>query len=183
LEKVDKCIAMAGREFKLEKKDALLLLSLLRNGRAPYSELGKTCRITRQAAFNRVRKLAEAGVIKKFTVQLNPHKLGLQLKAFILVTAETSREAREEAERVLVHFPQISGIYRLFGRFDLLLEVLVRDIDELRDLIGEIHKLRMVKKTETLIVYRTVKEEPADPVEHYLAGLVSPGRLGGAAGI
>jgi len=158
--------------YKVEKKDAQILLDLLRDGRTSYSEIGRSCRITRQAVFNRVRKLMATGVIRRFTIQVNPAKLGLSLKAFILVTAEPSKEAREEAERALVRFPQISGIYRLFGRFDLLLEVLVQDIEELRELISQIHKLKMVKKTETLIVYQVVKEEPTDPIEHFLSSQI-----------
>jgi len=102
-------------------------------------------------------------------VEVNPRSLGLNLRAYIFIVAEPSREAREESEKLLRKYPQISAIHLLLGRFDVLLDVLVRDIDELKDLLMEIHSLKMVRKTETFIVYQSVKDYPKHPIEGALA--------------
>ena len=154
---------------RLDELDRKLLLDLLMDGRAPYAELGKKYGLSRQAIYNRIQSLKKRGVIKGFTVEVNPRSLGLNLRAYILIVAEPSREVREESEKLLRKYPQISAIHLLLGRFDVLLDVLVRDIDELKNLLMEIHSLKMVRKTETFIVYQSVKDYPKHPIEGALA--------------
>ena len=154
---------------RLDELDRKLLLDLLMDGRVPYAELGKKYGLSRQAIYNRIQSLKKRGVIKGFTVEVNPRSLGLNLRAYILIVAEPSREVREESEKLLRKYPQISAIHLLLGRFDVLLDVLVRDIDELKDLLMEIHSLKMVRKTETFIVYQSVKDYPKHPIEGALA--------------
>ena len=154
---------------RLDELDRKLLLDLLMDGRVPYAELGKKYGLSRQAIYNRIQSLKKRGVIKGFTVEVNPRSLGLNLRAYIFIVAEPSREAREESEKLLRKYPQISAIHLLLGRFDVLLDVLVRDIDELKNLLMEIHSLKMVRKTETFIVYQSVKDYPKHPIEGALA--------------
>jgi DNA-binding Lrp family transcriptional regulator len=99
---------------------------------------------------------------------LDQQKLGLNLKAYILLSASPSEEARDRASRVLSQFPQISQIHRLFGRFDFLIEVLVKDINELSEIVGKMHRLEVITSTETLIVYKNIKYDTQHPFENAL---------------
>jgi DNA-binding Lrp family transcriptional regulator len=92
----------------------------------------------------------------------------LKLKAYILLKASTKKELRKEAEKKLKRIPQISQMNYLYGQFDILLEVIVRDIDELTSLLKRLHEMQVVEKTETLMVYDIVKYKPEDPVKRVL---------------
>jgi Lrp/AsnC family transcriptional regulator for asnA, asnC and gidA len=152
----------------IDKKDKKILVELLKDGRKSFAELARACRMTRQSIFSRIKSLKSKGVIKSFTVILDQQKLGLNLKAYILLSASPSEKARERASTVLTQFPQISQIHRLFGRFDFLIEVLVKDINELSDIIGKIHRLEVVTSTETMIVYKNIKYDVQHPFENVL---------------
>lgn len=152
----------------IDKKDKKLLVELLKDGRKSFADLARACRMTRQSIFSRVKSLKRKGVIKRFTVVLDQQKLGLNLKAYILLSASPSEEARDRASKILAQFPQISQIHRLFGRFDFLVEVLVKDINELSEIIGKIHRLGVVTKTETMIVYQNIKYDVQHPFEKVL---------------
>jgi Lrp/AsnC family transcriptional regulator for asnA, asnC and gidA len=155
----------------IDKKDKRVLAELLKDGRKSFADLARACKMTRQSIFSRIKSLRRKGIIKSFTVILDQHKLGLSLKAYILISAEPSEKSREEASKTLVQFPQISQIHRIFGRFDFLLEVSVKDIDELSYLIGKIHGLEMVYRTETLIVDKNLKFDINHPIEVILKQL------------
>jgi len=152
----------------IDKKDKKILVELLKDGRKSFVNLARSCRMTRQSIFSRIKSLKRKGIIKNFTVNLNQRKLGLNLKVYIIISAIPSEELREKAIKVLVKFPQFSQIHKLFGRFDLLIEALVKDIDELSSIVAKIHKLEMVEKTETMIVYQNVKYNVQHPFESAL---------------
>lgn len=152
----------------IDKKDKKILVELIKGGRKSFADLARKCRMTRQSIFSRVKSLKRKGIIKSFTVDLNQRKLGLNLKAYILVSADPSEELREKAIKILIKFPQFSQIHRLFGRFDFLIEVFVKDINELSDIIGKIHSLEMINRTETMIVNKNVKYNIQHPIENLL---------------
>jgi len=152
----------------IDKKDKKILVELLKNGRKSFADLARSCRMTRQSIFSRVKSLKRKGIIKNFTVNLNQQKLGLNLKAYILVSAISLEELREKAIKVIMSFPQFSQVHILFGRFDFLIEVWAKDLDELSDIIGKIHKVEMIKNTETMIVYKNIKYDTQHPLEHAL---------------
>jgi Lrp/AsnC family transcriptional regulator for asnA, asnC and gidA len=152
----------------IDRKDKKLLVELLKDGRESFSDLAKSCRMTRQSIFSRVKSLKRKGVIKNFTVNIDQQKLGLDIKAYILISAEPLGKFRERALKTLMQLPQISQIHILFGRFDFLIEVLVKDINELSSLLSKIQELEMINKTETMIVYKNVKNNIQHPFESAL---------------
>ena len=153
----------------IDAKDKKILVELLKYGRKPFAKLARSCKMTRQSIFSRTKSLKRKGVIKNFTVNLNQQKLGLNLKAYILVSADPSETFRKEAIKTLIQFPQFSQVHRLFGRFDFLIEVLAKDINELSDIMGKIHKLEMINKTETMIVNENLKYNVQHPLENALS--------------
>lgn len=153
----------------IDKKDKKILIELLKDGRESFADLARSCKMTRQSIFSRIKSLKRNGIIKNFTVNIDEKKLGLNLKAYILISADPSEEFREKAGKILAQSPQFSQIHRLFGRFDFLIEVLVKDVNELSDIIEEIHKLEMVNRTETMIVNRSIKYNVQHPIESALS--------------
>ena len=139
-----------------------MLRALLENGRLSYSELSRRCGISRQVAFERVKKLSEEGIVKGFSVCLDAEKLGFSFQAYVLIIAKPEEELRNELREFLRNSENVRRIQLLFGRFDFFLELLFRDKDEMTEFLGAMHSFGAVERTETFIVYQTIKDKPED---------------------
>ncbi|MDN5302142.1 MAG: Lrp/AsnC family transcriptional regulator, leucine-responsive regulatory protein, partial [Thermoanaerobacteraceae bacterium] len=65
------------------------ILSLLQDdGKISYAELGRKLNMSRSAVRERVNILIEKGIIEKFTIVINPYKMGLEMSAFFEIDVE-----------------------------------------------------------------------------------------------
>lgn len=143
--------------------DKKILLELMKNGRQPVSEIAKKVGATRQTVAKKIEEFQKLGKIDSFVAKLNPEKFGLITKAYVFVREDPRADVRKKNEEMIKKFHQISEFYRLFGRYDAVLEVRVKDSGELIDLIKKIHALEGVRETETFIVHSAVKDNPEEP--------------------
>jgi len=109
-----------------------------------------------------------SGLILSFFPKIQPEILGLSIQAYILMREDPRNEYRKETEEIIQSFPQVSEFQRIFGKYDSIAKVLVKDNKELTDLVKKIHDLNGVKETETFIVHSTVKDKPEDPIKKVL---------------
>jgi Lrp/AsnC family leucine-responsive transcriptional regulator len=149
---------------KLKKKDKCILRALLRDGRLSYAELGRRCETSRQVAFERIKKLTESGLIKRFSVCLNAEQLGFSFQAYVLIIAKPDEKLREEFIAFLQTSEHVRRIQLLFGRFDFFIELLFMNKEEMTGFLHAMHSFGAVERTETFIVYQTVKDSPDDPL-------------------
>jgi Lrp/AsnC family leucine-responsive transcriptional regulator len=147
----------------MKELDKKILLQLIKNSEQPVREIAKKVAASRQTVAKKIEQLKVSGVIKSFTVRLDPEKFGLGTKAYILLREDPRAELRRSDEEAVRRFHQVSEFYRLFGRYSAILEVWVRDSKELTALIKKIHKLKGVRETETFIVHSTVKDKLEAP--------------------
>ena len=144
------------------EKDKLLLKELIEDSRQKITSLSRKCHVTRQSIYNKINEFRGRGM--KFTVEVNPREVGLKVRAYTLVTIDRGVRFRGETDEIIKKFKGISQIHYLLGRFDIMLEIIVRDVDELSDLIRKISGLPLVRKTETLTVYETIKLDSKNPL-------------------
>ncbi|MDI6826484.1 MAG: Lrp/AsnC family transcriptional regulator [Candidatus Aenigmarchaeota archaeon] len=146
----------------LKKKDRLLLKELIENSREKITRLAERCHMTRQSVYAKINSFRTRGM--NFTVDVNPEEVGLNMKVYILIEAEPQAKFREEADKEIRQFKEITQVHHILGRFDIIVEALVKERDDLRKLLKKIHALPAVKKTETFIVYETTKFNLRDPI-------------------
>ena len=75
---------------------------------------------------------------------------------------------RENLDRYMLRNPNVSQVHHMFGRFDFLIEVVVSGREDLARLLKEMQGYEGVNKTETFIVYETLKYDPEGPVKQLL---------------
>ncbi|MCK4326856.1 MAG: Lrp/AsnC family transcriptional regulator [Candidatus Diapherotrites archaeon] len=152
---------------KLSKSEKKVLSSLVVDARRPYSKIAKDNKLTRQTVHNVVRRLYASGVIQKFTAQLDLERVGLDIKVFSLMTLKRKNKL-VEVEKSLSHMKEISQIHRVLGPHDYLLEISVPNRNALTKLFEKIVNIPDVERTESLLVFQTVKYSPNDPVHLFL---------------
>lgn len=69
----------------LDETDRLVLAQLGRDGRASYAEIGLLVNLSATAVRRRIDRLRARGVVRGFTVVLDPALLGWQTEAFVEV--------------------------------------------------------------------------------------------------
>jgi len=79
----------------LDSTDRRLLALLLADARLSYKELGEAVDLSTAAAFQRVRKLERAGVIRGYRAEVSPEALGRDVVAFMFLDATGGDEVTE----------------------------------------------------------------------------------------
>jgi Lrp/AsnC family leucine-responsive transcriptional regulator len=69
----------------VEDLDRLIVRLLTRDGRMSYTDLGKATGLSTSAVHQRVRRLEQRGVIRRYAAIVDPDAAGLSLTAFISV--------------------------------------------------------------------------------------------------
>lgn len=135
-----------------------ILDALSKNSSLPFVELAKQIGISDATIHTRVKKLLSLGVIKKFTIFVDNDLLGYDHLAFINLKIERGRT--EETTNNLMKIDEILEIHEIYDKFDLLIKIRTKNLDNLRDIIvNKILSINYIKETELMTVLRTRKEE------------------------
>ncbi len=126
------------------------------------SDMAADIGTTRQTVAKKIELFKKSGLIKLFTIKLDPEKLGLRIRAFVLIREDPESENKKINEDVIKEMSQVTSYYTLFGRYDAIAEVLTKDKADLTNLVKQIRQLKGIKDTETLIIQYIVKDELED---------------------
>ena len=150
--------------------DLKILKALQTSGRKKNTELARELGVAPSTMMERIRRLEESGVLQGYRASIDPHKLGLNIQAFISVTlSRHETEIIRQFEESIRKTPHIRACYHLTGRFDYLLHVFVGDLDQLGKLIKtRITALPGFGKSETYLVFSEIKSDNGLPVSENL---------------
>ncbi len=137
--------------------DAKIIKELQRDAAASLSEIASRLGIPVSTVFSRIKRLREAGVIKGYTIRVDPALLGYNVTAIIMFSVEGPY--LEEIESVLSSNPNIIALYDTTGDYDVVAIARFRSIQELDRFIKGVLKNPRIRKTITSVVLRVVKEE------------------------
>lgn len=153
----------------LDERDKHILNELIKNGEKSKASLAEELNMTRQGIFYKIKQLKKKGIIKKETVDISNEKVGLGLRAFILVKTQARNEEEKNLEKNLRKRKDVASLNLLFGDYELLVEIFVRNREELSDFVDHLQEFDdAVIRTKTLIVYNTLKSNHKHPIENVL---------------
>jgi len=128
------------------------LLDLLRvDARRTYSEMAGEVGLSVAAVKRRVDRLREIGVITGFTVQVDHAKLGEGVAAFVELRFLGNTRVSEIVRSVWT-IPEVQAVFTLAGDQDALVQVRVRDLAHLQQVIDTLRRSGTVTGTRTLMV-------------------------------
>lgn len=149
--------------FELDAVDRMLLAELSKNSRATASELGQSVGLTRQSVTDRLERLRTAGVIRQFTIAVDPEQMGLPVRAYMAVTMlPTCTEDQERAViAALETNPYVQECYRVTGDDYFQMRVVAPSIEELKELVLLLRATQVVQNTRTMLALETLFEKSA----------------------
>lgn len=144
-------MARRSEPTPVDPTDRALIDRLADNGRVSMNELAAQVGISRANAYQRVNRLRDEGVIRRFTVDVDPKRIGLSVTALILADIE-QHSWREIADQV-VALPGVEYVGFMTGTFDIMLLVRAADMEELRDVVLErLQAIPEVRSTQTSFI-------------------------------
>jgi len=132
-----------------------IIALLQHDGRKSYTEIAQILNVSEGTIRNRVAKLLEDHIIQ-IVGMADPYQLGYDAPAIIGISVQP--QCMDEVSRELVALPQVSYLVMVSGEYDLLVEVMCRDRDELTALLND--KIRIidgVTRTQTFFILHTYK--------------------------
>lgn len=127
------------------------------DGRKSYRSIAKELDISIGTVHNRIEKLIQSGIIKRFTPVIDHEKLGYSLTTIIGVKVKGGVLRNWEA-RTSYH-KNVLCMYDVTGEFDAILITRFKDTKELDNFIKSLLKEPDVTRTYTQTVLNIVKED------------------------
>ncbi len=147
-----------GMQIELDEVDRKILEILQRNARTPLKRIASALGVSEGTVHIRLRRLIANGIIKGFYTILDEEKLGYTVKAIVALKADPSVYSR-----ILESLKEIDGvteIYDVTGEYYAILKVKTTSREELASIIDRIGSIKGVQSTSTMIILRTIKEDP-----------------------
>jgi Lrp/AsnC family leucine-responsive transcriptional regulator len=150
---------MASKPHPVDPTDRHILTLLQQDASLPQTEVARRVGLSPAAIHERVKKLETAGVLRRWTVIVDPVALGQTVTAFVNVAFEHPRFEAGYLERVR-QTPEVLECHQVTGDFALLLKVRVPDMAALqRLLLDRLTSHDGVRRTRTDMVLSTDKED------------------------
>ena len=141
--------------MELDEIDYKILSLLHIDGRLSNKELAAHCGLAPSSTLARLKALKEQGIIKRFTVDIDPKALGIQIQAMLHIAIQVHSNSLFQAfYSYLDSLPEVISMYHTSGKFDLVVHVVVKDSDHLRDFVlDNISGRDEVSRCETSLIY------------------------------
>ncbi|MHC0053198.1 Lrp/AsnC family transcriptional regulator [Actibacterium sp. D379-3] len=116
---------------ELDDTDRKLLRALAEDAGQSAGALGRRFGLSQPAAWRRVKRLEEAGILKSRRVVLDKQALGFGVTVFLGVKLATKgRVSLEDFERAVTAIPEVQTVQHVLGVFDYRLKIVARDLPD-----------------------------------------------------
>lgn len=132
-----------------------LIRILQENSRTPFLRIAKALGVSEAAVRKRVKKLEKEGVIKRYTIEVDPAKLGFEIVAFIGV--DTTPEHYISTLENLRELSEVVSLYSSSGDHMMLLECWFRNPEELAEFVRRLNSMEGVTRVCPAIILKKLK--------------------------
>lgn len=138
------------------------ILDLLRqNARAGYGDIGSVIGLSASAVKRRVDRLVADGVIRGFTIQVDPTVDGMGTEAYVELFCRGT-VAPEELFRLLSGVPEVVDASTVSGSADAMVHIRARDIAGLEAALEKVRLAPNVDHTRSAIVLSRLIQRTTD---------------------
>ncbi|SAH84655.1 AsnC family transcriptional regulator [Bordetella ansorpii] len=148
------------KKMTLDKFDLAILKALQDNARASLNDIGALVGLSPTPCWNRIKRMEKEGVIRGYTVDIDPAKLGYTDTVIVHVTLEShSEETLYEFGRALSDIPEVLEAFLVSGDYDYYIRIAVRDTRDYERLLRErLYRIPGIRHSKSGFVLRSLKE-------------------------
>ena len=138
--------------------DARIISALGADGRRSYADVGAEVGLSTAAVHERVKKMLDKGVIRRFSISVDPERVGLNFTAFVAIRNDGGIHCRDVAPRLRA-MPQVEELHSVAGEYDFLAKIRTTHARALEDVIYQIKAIEGVARTTSTVVLNTEFED------------------------
>ena len=163
----DSCCKILTMET-LDKFDVAILVQLQSDARQTNAELASRVGLSAAPCWRRVRALEEAGFITGYRADINRHKIGLGVLAFVRLDADRNNaDATTQLEQAIKKLPEVVACHYISGAGTFELQVVAQDLEAFSKFaLNKLMNLPNVKDIHTSFSLGEVKSSGALPLGH-----------------
>ena len=147
----------------LDETDLFIIRKLCEDSNTSLASIGEELKVSPSTIHKRICRLKDGGIIERFTILFDPSILNLNTVAFVGIELERSALVGKRKEDVigkLLGLNEVLEIHETLEPFDLMLKLRTRDVDLLREVIGNISGIEGVMATNTILTTKKILETP-----------------------
>ena len=103
-----------NRGLFLDDLDLRILRTLKGNARLTYTEIGRQLKLAHSTIYDRVKKMEDHGIIKEYTVIIDPKKAGMKHLTAILTIFTNPKESENVAEKLASRTSLVTALWSLW---------------------------------------------------------------------
>ena len=144
---------------RFDEIDEQIVALLRENARRSFQDIGGRVSLSAPAVKRRVDRLEAEGVIRGYTVTIEPTAFGWHSHAFVELYCD-GRMAGAEVSAAVSKHPEVEGAYTVAGSPSAILHLRATDTQHLEQALERIRETAGVTRTETQVVLSTLFERP-----------------------
>jgi len=146
--------------FSLDALDWKILQAMQENSKQTYSQIGRKLGIAHSTVYDRITKLDKNGIIKKWTVDIDLEKLGLNYIMAQMTVYTNPKETENVAKKLSGAKEVLEVSLSLSEELLILTKLLAKDQESLHSFIAKkVAPLQGVLRIRTSIITKKIKEE------------------------
>ena len=149
--------------MKLDSTDRNILAELQKDGRESASHIAEKIDVSVPTVTERIRKLQEGGIIKRFQVVVDPKSVGLDVAAIITIMSDSSQYYKE-VTAAAHDTPEVVQCFSTTGNGSHTLFINTKNSKTLEDLLRKVQSWPGVMRTETQIILSSYKTGMVVPI-------------------
>jgi len=116
---------------EIDDMDRRILRLLVEDATLGAGAVGRTVGLSQPAAWRRIRRLTEAGVLAGRRVEIDLEQAGFGVTVFLGVKLATKgKVSLEDFERAVTAIPEVQTVHHVLGLYDYRLRVVARDLSD-----------------------------------------------------
>lgn len=135
--------------MNIDELDKKIIEILKLDSRVPFLKIANQIGVSEAAVRQRVKKLVETGVLKRFTIEVRD-----EASAIMLISVDPSTPTFKISNE-LKKINGVEKVYEVTGESDIVVFLSTMNIDELNSCIDKVREVEGVIKTNTLMVLRS----------------------------
>ena len=140
--------------------DQVLINALMEDSRRSLKALAQISGLSAPSVSERLRRMEERGVLRGYTVDIDPRAFGYQLQAIVRIRPLPGQ--LQEVERQIIAIPEFTECDKVVGDDCFIARLHVRSMEQLDSLLD---RLYTVAETNTAIIKKSPVKRRLPPMD------------------